>query len=43
MPSDTIRFAAVGDLHCTKDGKGSLRGLFAQAAEAADALLLCAT
>jgi Icc-related predicted phosphoesterase len=42
MPSpDTVRFAAVGDLHCTKDSAGSLRGFFAQAAEAADALLLC--
>jgi len=37
----TVRFAAVGDLHCTKDSAGSLKGLFAQAAEAADALLLC--
>lgn len=38
---DTIRFAAVGDLHCTKESAGSLRELFAKAAEAADALLLC--
>jgi Icc-related predicted phosphoesterase len=37
----TIRFAAVGDLHCTKKSAGTLRDLFAQAAEAADALLLC--
>ncbi len=37
----TIRFAAVGDLHCTKDSAGALRELFAQAARAADALLLC--
>jgi Icc-related predicted phosphoesterase len=36
-----IRFAAVGDLHCTKESAGTLRGLFAQASEAADALLLC--
>jgi Icc-related predicted phosphoesterase len=42
MPTpDVIRFAAVGDLHCTKDSAGSLRGLFAAAAKAADALLLC--
>jgi Icc-related predicted phosphoesterase len=42
MPShDVIRFAAVGDLHCTKASAGTLRGLFAQASEAADALLLC--
>lgn len=36
-----VRFAAVGDLHCTESSAGTLRGLFAQAAEAADALLLC--
>lgn len=38
---ETIRLAAVGDLHCTKDAGGTLRSLFAQAAEQADALLLC--
>jgi Icc-related predicted phosphoesterase len=38
---DTIRFAAVGDLHCTKESAGALRSFFAQASEAADALLLC--
>ena len=37
----TVRFAAIGDLHVTKDSAGTLRGLFAQAGEAADALLLC--
>jgi len=36
-----VRFAAVGDLHCTKESAGTLRGFFAQASEAADALLLC--
>ena len=36
-----VRFAAVGDLHVTKDSAGSLRSFFAQAAEAADVLLLC--
>jgi Icc-related predicted phosphoesterase len=41
MTKKKIRFAAVGDLHCTKDSLGTLRGFFAQAAEAADALLLC--
>jgi Icc-related predicted phosphoesterase len=44
VPSGTsavVRFAAVGDLHCTKDAAGSLRHFFAQAAEAADVLLLC--
>ena len=38
---DFVRFAAVGDLHCTKDSAGSLRAFFAAAAEVADALLLC--
>jgi Icc-related predicted phosphoesterase len=36
-----IRFAIVGDIHVTKDSAGSLRGFFAQASDAADALLLC--
>lgn len=39
--ASTVRFAAVGDLHVTKDSAGSLRGFFAQAGEAADVLLLC--
>jgi Icc-related predicted phosphoesterase len=38
---DKIRFAAVGDIHCTKASAGTLRGFFALAGEAADALLLC--
>ena len=38
---DAIRFAAVGDLHCTRESAGSLRGLFAEASRAADVLLLC--
>jgi Icc-related predicted phosphoesterase len=42
MPSgNVVRFAAVGDLHCTKSSSGALRGVFAQASDAADALLLC--
>ena len=36
-----VRFAAVGDLHVTRDSAGTLKTLFAQASEAADALLLC--
>lgn len=40
-PVAPLRFAAVGDLHCTKESAGTLRGFFAQASEAADALLLC--
>lgn len=39
--ASSIRFAAVGDIHVTKDSAGSLRGFFAQASEAADVLLLC--
>ena len=40
-PSSHIRFAAVGDIHVQKDSAGTLRSFFAQAADAADALLLC--
>jgi Icc-related predicted phosphoesterase len=36
-----IRFAAVGDLHCSEASAGTLRQFFAQASEAADALMLC--
>ena len=39
--ASTVRFAAVGDLHVTKDSAGSLRSFFVQASESADALLLC--
>jgi Icc-related predicted phosphoesterase len=39
--ASSVRFAAVGDIHVTKDSAGSLRPLFAQAGDAADALLLC--
>ncbi len=39
--STHVRFAAVGDIHVTKEHAGQLRGFFAQAGEAADALLLC--
>jgi Icc-related predicted phosphoesterase len=35
-----VRLAAVGDVHCTKAGQGSLQPLFSQAAAAADVLLL---
>lgn len=41
VSQQTIRFAAVGDIHCRKESAGSLRSFFRQAAEAADALLLC--
>ena len=36
-----MRIAAVGDLHCTKDGQGSLRGLFAEASATAEVIVLC--
>jgi Icc-related predicted phosphoesterase len=39
--ASTVRFAAVGDLHVTKASAGTLRGLFAEASEKADVLLLC--
>jgi Icc-related predicted phosphoesterase len=39
--STHVRFAAVGDIHVDKDSAGTLRNFFAQASEAADALLLC--
>jgi Icc-related predicted phosphoesterase len=39
--ASSVRFAIVGDIHVTKDAAGTLRGFFAQASAAADALLLC--
>ncbi len=36
-----VRIAAMGDVHCTRDGAGTLRPLLAQAAEAADVIALC--
>ena len=43
MPKNasSVRFAVVGDIHVTKDSAGRLRSFFAEASEAADALLLC--
>lgn len=41
ISQETIRVAAVGDVHCNKSSTGKLRPLFMQAAEAADILLLC--
>jgi Icc-related predicted phosphoesterase len=35
-----VRIAAVGDVHCSKNDKGKLQPLFAQAAELADILVL---
>lgn len=39
--ASSVRFAAVGDIHVRKESAGSLRAFFAQASDAADALLLC--
>lgn len=38
---ETIRVAAVADIHCTKTSQGVLQPLFAQASAIADVLLLC--
>jgi Icc-related predicted phosphoesterase len=39
--SETVRVAAVGDVHCTKTSPGSLQPLFSQMAETADVIALC--
>lgn len=41
MSQQTVKVAAVGDVHCNKSSEGALRPLFSQASEAADMLLLC--
>jgi Icc-related predicted phosphoesterase len=41
MAKEMVRLAAVGDIHCDKTSQGALQPLFAQAAELADALVLC--
>src|SRR5918992_4553627 len=38
---DTIRLAAVGDIHCTKSSHGNFQPLFAQISAEADVLLMC--
>jgi Icc-related predicted phosphoesterase len=38
---DTVRIAAVSDLHCTKAGQGSFQPLIAHINDRADVLLLC--
>ena len=38
---DTLRIAAVADLHVKKTGSGTMQPLFAQASQEADVLLLC--
>lgn len=41
MKDETVRLAAVADIHCTRTSQGTLQPLFAQAASSADILLLC--
>lgn len=41
MSNPSLRIAAVGDLHCTKESVGHLRPLFELASARADVLLLC--
>ena len=41
MAKELVRVAAVGDIHVTKAGQGSMLKLFAQVNEAADVLVLC--
>jgi Icc-related predicted phosphoesterase len=41
MHRDTLRIAAVADIHVKKTSQGSLQPVFAQASEAADVMLLC--
>ena len=38
---DTLRIAAVADIHVKKTGSGTMQPLFAQATQEADVLLLC--
>jgi len=39
-PRETVRLAAVGDVHCTRTSSGALAPIFAEAASQADVLLL---
>lgn len=45
MPSSagsaSVRVAAIGDLHCSKTSQGAFQPLFAEAAAAADVVVLC--
>jgi Icc-related predicted phosphoesterase len=40
MAGQTVRVAALGDLHCTKSSQGAFQSLFARIAEAAEVLLI---
>src|SRR4051794_31437053 len=38
---DTLRIAAVADIHVKKNSQGSLQDVFAKATDSADVMLLC--
>jgi Icc-related predicted phosphoesterase len=40
-PRETLRLAAVGDVHCNRKTNGELQPMFAEAAARADVLVLC--
>jgi Icc-related predicted phosphoesterase len=40
-PKDTVRLAAVGDLHCTKTSHGVFQPLLSKVTDSADVLILC--
>jgi len=41
MATPVLNLAALGDLHCTREARGTLQPLLARAVERADVLLLC--
>jgi Icc-related predicted phosphoesterase len=40
-PTNIVRIAAMGDVHCGKSSQGALQTLFAQVSQEADVLVLC--
>src|SRR5262245_55048299 len=38
---DSVRLAALADLHCTKTSQGAFQQLFAEVSEAADVVAIC--
>jgi Icc-related predicted phosphoesterase len=41
QPRQTIRIAALGDIHCTRTSQGAFQPLFSQVNQVADVLVLC--
>src|SRR5215210_2623529 len=41
MAKDTVRLAALADVHCNRNSQGLLGPIFARLADSADVLLLC--